>query len=188
MEFIFSPGALEGLPATYFGAVKVRPKDVPALQRAAWRAYPTVTVINAADVLAIVQDVVEQIALVVRFVSFFAVLAGAVVLASSVAGTRLRRVKEMAILKALGATRRRLTVIYSIELLVLGGVTGAIGSVLATTFSSLLLKGLFDSEFRFDVMPNLAAIAGTAAIALVAGWLAGYRHFGQKPLEVLRSE
>jgi putative ABC transport system permease protein len=188
IEFIFSPGTLEGLPATYFGTVKVRPKDVPALQRAAWKRYPTVTVINAADVLQIVQEVVDQIALVVRFVSLFAVLAGAVVLASSVASTRFRRVREMAILKALGATRGRLTRIYSIELLVLGGLAGVIGSALASSFSALLLKSLFDSEFRFDLTPNLIAVASTAVLALAAGWLAGYRHFAQKPLEVLRGE
>ncbi len=188
IEFVFSPGVLEGLPATYFGTVKVRPKDVPALQRAAWKRYPTVTVINAADVLEIVQEVVDQIALVVRFVSLFAVLAGAVVLASSVASTRFRRVREMAILKALGATRGRLTRIYSIELLVLGSIAGVIGSILASVFSALLLKSLFDSDLRFDLAPNLVAIASTALLALAAGWLAGYRHFAQKPLEVLRGE
>jgi putative ABC transport system permease protein len=188
IEFIFSPGTLEGLPATYFGTVKVRPKDVPALQRAAWKRYPTVTVINAADVLQIVQEVVDQIALVVRFVSLFAVLAGAVVLASSVASTRFRRVREMAILKALGATRGRLTRIYSIELYVLGWLAGVIGSALASSFSALLLKSLFDSEFRFDLTPNLIAVASTAVLALAAGWQAGYRHFAQKPLEVLSCE
>ena len=161
---------------------------MPALQRAAWKRYPTVTVINAADVLEIVQEVVDQVALVVRFVSLFAVFAGAVVLASSVAGTRFRRVREMAILKALGATRGRLTRIYSIELLVLGGLAGAMGSLLATGFSALLLKSLFDSDFRFDLAPNLIAIASTALLALAAGWLAGYRHFAQKPLDVLSGE
>ena len=50
--------------------------------------------INAADVLTIVQEVVDQVALVVRFISAFAIIAGAIILASTVAGTRLRRTRE----------------------------------------------------------------------------------------------
>ena len=38
---------------------------MPALQRAAYEKFPTVSVINAANVLQIVQDVVDQIALVI---------------------------------------------------------------------------------------------------------------------------
>ncbi len=188
VDFILSPGALDGLPTTYYGGMRVRARDVAALQRAAWRSYPTVTVVNVADVLNIVQDVIDRIAIVVRFVSFFAILAGAVVLASSVAGTRLRRIREMAVLKALGASRRRLTAIYSIELLVLGGTAGVMASLLATGFTALLLNRLFEGEFRLDPLPNLLAILLSALLAVAAGWVAGYRHLGRKPLEVLRGE
>ena len=188
IEFIFTPGALDGLPAIYFGSMRVRARDVPALQRAAYRAYPTVTIVNAADVLQIVQEVVDQIAMVVRFVSFFAVLAGAIVLASSVAGTRLRRMREVAILKALGATRRRVAAIFSIELLVLGALAGLMGSLLASGFSALLLRRFFETGFRFDIVPNLLAVLLSALVATLAGWLAGYRFLEQKPLEALRGE
>jgi putative ABC transport system permease protein len=188
IDFIFTPGALDGLPAIYYGGMRVRAQDVPALQREAYRRYPTVTVINAADVLAIIQEVVDQIALVVRFVSFFAVVAGAIVLASSIAGTRLRRMREVAILKALGATRKRVAAILAIELLVLGGVAGLMGSLLASGFSALLLDRLFDAGFRFNPLPNLVAMACTALLATAAGWMAGHRFLAQKPLEALRHE
>lgn len=189
IDFIFSPGALDGLPATYYGGVRVEPKAVARLQRAAYERYPTVTVVNIADVLEIVQDVVDQVAVVTRFVSAFAILAGAVILASSVAGTRFRRVREVAILKTVGATRGRVASIFSVEFLILGGVAGLMGSLLATGFSALALNRLFRAaEFQPDVLPNLLAIALTALVAVAAGWLASYRILGRKPLEVLREE
>jgi putative ABC transport system permease protein len=188
IEFVFSEGALDGLPAVYFGALRVRPANVAALQRSVFGKFPAVTVINAADVLEIVQEVVDQIALVVRFISAFAILAGAIILASSVAGTRFRRMREVVVLKTLGATRRRLAGIFSVEFLVLGSVAGLMGSLLASAFSSLLLKRLLDAPFRVDLLPNLFAIALTAGIAAAAGWLASFRILGRKPLEVLREE
>jgi len=35
---------------------------------------------------------------------------------------------------------------------------------------------------------NLTALAGTAALTVVTGWIASHRLLGQKPLEVLREE
>jgi putative ABC transport system permease protein len=187
-EFIFSPGSLEGFPAIYYGSVRVQPRKVAALQRTVYERYPTVTVVNVADVLEIVQQVVDQIALVIRFISGFAILAGTVILASSVAGTRFRRIRETVILKTLGAPRSRVAGIFSVEFLVLGAAAGVMGSLLATAFSGLVLKRLLNVEFRFDPVPNALAIVLTAAVANLAGWLASYRILGQKPLEVLREE
>jgi putative ABC transport system permease protein len=188
MEFVLNPGSLEGLPTIYFGALRMKPADVAGLQRESYQKYPTVTVINGADVLAIVQEVVDQIALVVRFVSGFAILGGMIILASSVAGTRFRRIREVVILKTLGATRRRVAAIFSVEYVVVGAIAGLLGSLLATAFSYLVLDRLFKIQYRFDPLPHVVAIVLTAGIANVAGWLASFRILGQKPLEALREE
>ncbi|MGO4885979.1 MAG: ABC transporter permease [Bryobacteraceae bacterium] len=187
-EFIFSPGSLDGLPAILYGSIRVKPRDVPALQRAVYEKMPTITVINMADVLEIVQKVVDQISLVVRFVSAFTIVAGAIILASSVAGTRFGRVREVVILKTLGATRRRVAGIFSMEFLVLGAAAGVLGSALATGFAALVVKRLLKSEFHLDPAADLFSIVLTALVAVAAGWLASYRILGQKPLEVLREE
>ncbi|MDX2149691.1 MAG: FtsX-like permease family protein [Bryobacteraceae bacterium] len=187
-EFVLNRAALSGVPQIFFGGIRVQPKLVAPLQRAMFEAYPTVTVINAADILAIVQDVVDQVASVVRFISVFAILAGAVILASSVAGTRFRRVREVVILKTLGARRNRLAMIFSIEFLILGVTAGLIGSLLASGFSSLLLTRLLEAEPRFDWLANGVTVVATALVANFAGWLASARILGQKPLEVLREE
>ncbi|MFN7936220.1 MAG: FtsX-like permease family protein [Bryobacteraceae bacterium] len=185
-EFLFSPGALDGLPTLHFAAVRMQPAQIAPLQRAVFAKFPTITVINGADVLAIIQEVVDQIALVIRFISFFAILAGAIILASSVAGTRFRRVREVVILKTLGATRRRIGGIFSVEFLILGLAAGVLGSLLATAFSLLVLKRLFQVDYRFDPLPHLIAIVLTALLANIAGWLASHRILQQKPLEALR--
>jgi len=187
-EFIFSPGSLDGLPAIYYGSVRVKPLDVARLQRAVYAKMPTITVVNMADILEIVQQVVDQISLVVRFVSAFTILAGAIILASSVAGTRFRRVREVVILKTLGATRRRVAGIFSTEFLVLGAAAGLLGSALATGFAAIVVKRLLKAEFQIDPAADLFCIVLTALVAIAAGWLASYRILGQKPLEILREE
>jgi len=187
-EFIFSPGQLDGLPAVYYGSARVRPPDVPALQRVVYRQFPTVTVVNIADVMQIVEDVVQRIALVIRFISAFTVLAGAVMVASSVAGTRFRRMREVVTLKTLGATRRRIAWIFSVEFFALGLVSGVMGTALALGFAALVLKKLIEVEFHPGWLVQLSAIAIAASVATAAGWAASFRILGRKPLEILREE
>ncbi len=188
VDFIFSPGVLDGLPFIYYGSLRIQPANVTALQQALYERFPTVTVINMADVLQTFQGVVNQIAIVIRFISLFAILAGAIILSSSVAGTRFRRVREVVILKTLGATRWRVSRIFSVEFLILGAVAGLMGTLLANGFASLLLHQMLNAHARFDVGPSLLCILLTALIANVAGWLASFRILGQKPLQILREE
>ncbi len=187
-EFLFSPGPLTTMPAVLYGSARVRPADVTALQRVMFRRFPTVTVVNVADVMAIVEDVVDRIALVIRFISAFTVLAGIAMVASSVAGTRFRRMREVVVLKTLGATRARIAQIFSVEFFALGAVAGLIGSLLASGFAAFALRRLLDIEFHFDWKATLAATAAAALVAVAAGWLASFRVLGRKPLEILREE
>lgn len=187
-EFVFNPEPLRDLPAMYYGGVRMKPDAVGALQRASYEKFPTVTVINIADALSMVQEVVDQIAVVIRFLSAFAILAGAVILAASVAGTRFRRIREVVILKTIGARRKQIARIFSVEFLALGAVAGLLGSLLAIAFSNVLMKRLLEAELHFDVVALLISVAATALLANAAGWLASFRILGQKPLEVLREE
>ena len=187
-EFVFNPEALAGLPVVFYGGVRIEPSQAGALQRVIFEKFPTVTVVNVADVLQTVQQIIDQIALVIRFLSAFAILAGAIILAASVAGTRFRRIREVVILKTLGGTRRHIARIFSIEFLTLGAVAGLMGGLLASAFSRILLTRLLDAKFQLDARAILVSVALTALLANAAGWFASIRILRQKPLEVLREE
>lgn len=188
VEFVFNPQALAGLPVVFNGGVRITPSSAGALQRVIYEKFPTVTVVNVADVLQTVQQIIDQIALVIRFLSAFAILAGAIILAASVAGTRFRRIREVVILKTLGGTRHHIARIFSIEFLTLGAVAGLMGGLLASAFSRVLLTRLLDAKFQLDARAILVSVALSALLANAAGWFASIRILRQKPLEVLREE
>ncbi|MHB8887771.1 MAG: ABC transporter permease [Acidobacteriaceae bacterium] len=186
-SFIVPQSLLSGFPTIWYGAVHIDPAQVATAQRALYAAYPTITVINVADALETIRGVVMQIALVVQFLAVFSIFAGIIILASSIAGTRYRRTREVVVLKTLGATRMRIASVFSVEFLVLGVVAGTVGVIFANLLTHVLLKRM-DVRFHFNWIALVAGILGTALIADVTGWLASYRILGQKPLEVLREE
>jgi putative ABC transport system permease protein len=186
-EFILPEPVISSLPVVWYGGVHVDPARVEALQRALYQAYPTVTVINVAAALETVRTVVIQITYVIQFLAAFSIFAGIVILASSIAGTRYRRIREVVVMKTLGATRSRIATVFSIEFAVLGLVAGLVGVFFANLIARVLLHRLtITYHFQWDW--TLGALLGTALLTVLTGWAASHRILGQKPLEVLREE
>ena len=187
VPFVVPSGLAKGLPATWYGGVHMDPKQVASMERAFFAAFPTVTVINVADVLDRIESVVDQITLVVRVLAGFSILAGLMILASSIASTRFRRIQEAVVLKTLGATRMRIVRTFSVEFSVLGLLAGAVGVVFANLLTRILLHRL-EADFVIQWGATVIALVGTSILATVTGWLASYRILGLRPLEVLRDE
>jgi putative ABC transport system permease protein len=185
-QFVLSPGALDGLATAYFGAVRVKTGGIGALQKRVFESYPTVTVVNASDILDVVQGVMDKTSQAISFVAGFAIAGGLIVLASSVAGTRSRRMREVAIFRTVGATKASLVRIFTVEFVVIGLVAGLLGSLLATMLSSILVAQLLEADYHFRWLPALVATAITAGLTALAGWVASYGVLRKKPLEILR--
>jgi len=187
VEFLVPSELIKNQPATWYGGVHIDPRQVGATERAFFAAYPTITVINVADVMERIESVVDQITFVVRLLAGFSILAGLMILASSIASTRFRRMREAVVLKTLGATRMRIVRTFSVEFSVLGLLAGAVGVVFANLLTRVLLHRL-EVGFHVDWGATLIALAGTAVLATATGWIASYRILGLRPLEVLREE
>ncbi len=186
-EFVLTPAALKDLPTVWYGGVHADPNRVGEVQRALYKNYPTVTVINVAQALETVRSVVIQITYVIQFLAAFSVFAGIIILASAIAGTRYRRVREVVVLKTLGATRSRIATIFSVEFAVLGLVAGVVGVGFANVIARTLL-GRMSVPYHFHVGWTVIGLLATAAMTVFTGWAASFRVLGQKPLEVLREE
>jgi putative ABC transport system permease protein len=187
-EFVLPQTALAGLPVVWYGGVHCDPSQTATLRRVLYEHYPTVTVIDVAATLEVIRQVMLQVIYVIQFLAAFSIFAGIVILASAIAGTRYRRIREVVVLKTLGATRPRIASIFSIEFAVLGLIAGAVGLVFANVLARTLLLHALHFGYGFQPWLNLGAWVAVGAMTVLAGWLASHRVLGQKPLEVLREE
>ncbi len=186
-EFILPRAPLDGISEVWYGAVHSDADRVGELQRTLYAKYPTVTVINVAQAFEQLRKILLQVQLVVQFLAGFSIFAGLVILASAVAGTRYRRIREVVVLKTLGATRFRIGSIFTIEFAVLGLVAGMVGLIFANLSTRLLLRQM-DLGYHLYALQNLLIWLLIAVLTVGTGWLASYHILGQKPLEVLREE
>jgi len=187
-EFVLPQPVLVGLPVVWYGGVHCDPRATSVLKRVLYEKFPTVTVIDVAATIEVVRQVILQITYVIQFLAAFSIFAGVVILASAIAGTKYRRIREVVVLKTLGATRARIATIFSIEFAVLGLIAGGVGLVFANALSRVLQHRVLHFEYEFQWGMNFAMWGATAGLAVMAGWAASHRVLGQKPLEVLREE
>jgi len=107
------------------------PAKAPFL--ASWvKAMPNITIIDVGQVLAEVQRVITLASSALRLVLVLCVLAGLTVLIAALDTTEAERRREAAIMRALGATSRRLAAVWWVESLLIGAVAGLIAGVCAS--------------------------------------------------------
>jgi putative ABC transport system permease protein len=166
--------------------VRIASGRVAEFQSVLFRQFPNITSIDVGEVLTRVQDLLNRISTVIRFVAVFAIVSGIIILAASVVSTRYQRIREVVLLKTLGATRSQISRMQAAEFLIIGSAAGLVGGILASIAAHYLLGKLLRTEFDFQWIPLLAGTIATAALSIATGWLASRGVLNHKPLEILR--
>ncbi len=184
---IFPRGVLEQAPQ--FHVVFTRtggPTALAALQQALVRDFPNVSAIDLGLILRTVDDILSQIALVIRFMAGFSIATGLLVLASAVAVSRYQRLRESVLLRTLGASRGLILRITVVEYAVLGLLAALSGAGLALGAAAVLAATVFEADFAPAAGPLLGLVAGVTALTALIGVLNSRAALLRPPLEVLR--
>jgi putative ABC transport system permease protein len=179
------PGLLEGFPATYITSFYLPPDRHGALAGLV-REHPSVTVLDVEALLARVRGVLEQTALAVQYVFLFALVAGVTVLAAAVQSTLDERRFESAVLRTLGADRRRLVTGLLAEFLTLGALAGLLASVASAATGVVLAQAVFGLDYRPGPGLWLTGLAAGVVGVGAAGLLGTWRVIAHPPMESLR--
>jgi putative ABC transport system permease protein len=179
---VLNPAALLDAPATFVASTYAPNRDV-MLELV--RRFPSITVIDLESVLEQVRSIMDRAALAVQYVFLFTLLAGVVVLLAAVQATREERRFEVALLRTLGASRRRVLSALVVEFVSLGVLAGALAALIASGVAYLLATRVFELEFTFDpVVVGAGLVAGGVLVGL-SGVFATYSVVRQPPAGVL---
>ena len=164
-----TPAMLKDQPASYITSFHLpsgHENDVTMLVR----TFPNVTVIDVASLIHQLEAATDQAARAVEAVFGFALVAGIVVLIAVFNTTQDERVREMAILRALGARRRQLALSLLAESVALGGLAGLLAGAGAGGLSFALARWVFHLPY----VPSATLIAVSLASGVVLAAISGY--------------
>ncbi len=186
---LFPEGALEYAPQIYILSTKAANIEKSAeLQRAVVQAFPNVSIIDLALILNTLDTFLSKISFVIRFMAFFSIFTGLIVLAAAVITSRYQRIQESILLRTLGASRKQVIRIMVVEYIFLGGFAALTGLILSYLGGWALAFFVFDSVFVPTLLPFVIVIAVVVGLTIGIGMLNSRGILDRPPLEVLRLE
>lgn len=181
---IFQPGTLKDLPATYLTSFYLSPgHDQQVIELS--RAFPAVTILQVEALLEQLRSILAQVTLAVEYVLLFVLAAGMAVLFSGLQATLDERIRQGALLRALGAERRLLVKARRIEFGLLGAVSGLLAALGSELVSLVLYRFAFDLPWHPHPWLLLLPLIGALLVG-GAGVFGTRRALNASPLSVLR--
>ncbi|MFP6559742.1 ABC transporter permease [Paraburkholderia sp. B3] len=182
---LMPPALLRDFPATYITSFHL-PDTRRSVVDSLVAQYPNVTAIDIAPILAQIQRMLEQVIGAVQFLFLFTLAAGVLVLYAALAGTRDERMRESALLRALGASHQQVRAVQVAEFVAVGALAGLMAAIGAQIVGAQLATRVFQFYLPFDPWLVPAGIAAGVACAGVGGWIS-LRHVLARPaLQSLR--
>lgn len=187
--FVFQEETLKDAPQTLFTALKVPKGQIAALQTRIVSAFPNVSVIDLSATLTQFAGILGRLAGTVRFFGLFSILAGLLIIISSVFATRLARIREAVYFKILGARQRFVLTVFTLENLLIGLISTILALGLAQLGSWLICTRLLEIK-TYHSYPT----ASSVLILINCGWvilvglMASRSILKKKPVVFLREQ
>ncbi|MDU9028813.1 ABC transporter permease [Pseudomonas mediterranea] len=181
---IFQPGTLKDLPATYLTSFYLAAGHDQQIVDLA-RAFPAVTILQVEALLQQLRSILAQVTLAVEYVLLFVLAAGMAVLFSGLQATLDERIRQGALLRALGAERPLLVKARRIEFGLLGAVSGLLAALGSELVSLVLYRFAFDLPWHPHPWLLMLPLVGALLIG-AAGVFGTRRALNASPLTVLR--
>jgi putative ABC transport system permease protein len=186
---IFPSGVLEKAPQFHVLITRIPSAEMSAkFQQAIVRSFPNISIIDVGLILSVLDDILDKIGFVIRFMAAFSILTGLVVLIASVLLSKYQRIRESVLLRTLGGTRRQILVITALEYFLLGGLAAFAGIIISLGGGWALARFTFNTPFTVPVLPVVAVFLLVSIITVLIGLFNSRGILNRPPLEVLRAE
>jgi len=186
---LFPAGVLEEAPQFFVQLTRFDSTAQSAsFQKALVSQFPNVSVIDLNLVLETVDEVLSKVSFVIRFMAFFSMVTGLLVLIGSVLISKYQRIQESVLLRTLGASRKQIAGINLVEYFLLGSLSAFSGIAIALAAGSLLAKVSFDAVLLPQPVPLLITFGSITLLTMIIGLLNSREVVNKPPLEILRKE
>jgi len=182
-----NPAALAGAPHTAIATVYTELDAEAAILRDLSQGYPNVTAIRVRDAIDRVTEVLETIAAAITYGALATLVTGVAVLIGAAAAGERSRTYEAAILKTLGASRRRILANFALRSAILGLVAGVVAVLAGGVAGWAISRFVMESSFYFAPGSALLIVSGGVLVTTFAGLAFAWRSLAASPARVLRA-
>lgn len=186
--YVFPEKYLRTAPQTFFAAMHVEKEMIPQLENDIVNRFPNVSTINVSETAAELGKIMLKLSTIITFFASFSILAGALILVSSILATRMARVREAVYYKILGAGARFVLQVFLFENCLLALLSGGCAIVLGQFGSWAVCSLLLDIDYNPHWKASVVLLVGTVVLVLTLGVVSSYSIIRRKPASFLREQ
>jgi putative ABC transport system permease protein len=186
--FVFPENALRDAPQTIFTAVRVAKSQISDLRNKIVEKFPNVSVIDTTELLTIFTGVVKKLSLIIRFFAGFSIVAGILIILSSILATRYARIQEAVYYKVLGARSNFVVKVFTLENLVLGLASSILALLISQAGSWLICLKVMHISYNPFIFESILLVLVTVLLVVTVGLLPSISILRKKPVVFLREQ
>ncbi|MFA8440511.1 ABC transporter permease [Yoonia sp.] len=179
--------ALAGAPHSWISTVYAAQEAEAAILRDLATAYPNITAIRIRDAIDQVIELVGGISAATRYGALMTLITGFLVLIGAAAAGERTRTFESAVLKTLGASRRRILTSFALRAAILGFAAGSVALGAGILGGWAVSTFIMETGYTIIWSNALLIIGGGILASLLAGLAFAWRPLSAKPAQVLRA-
>lgn len=180
------PGVLEKFPASYITSFHLPAGREDVLNRLV-RSLPNLTIIDVEAILSQLRGIMDRMTLAVEFVFGFCMLTGIAVLYAALSATQDERIREVAVLRVFGASRRQVRATVLVEFAGIGLLAGLVATLGASLLAWIISDRLLHIPYAFNLWLAMLTIGAGLVMVPAAAWLGVRRIVHVSPRQVLQS-
>ena len=184
--FVFQEEALKEAPHTIFSAARVDQAKLTAIRSALADRLPNISVIDIGSTVEILGRIMHKMSTIIQFFAFFSIVAGLLIIISSIFATRLSRIREAVYFKILGAKGSFVLQVFTCENLMIALFSAALAGLISHLGSWIVCRQVFAIFYQPPLAGTLTMIVATLTLVVGVGLCASISILQQKPVTYLR--
>jgi putative ABC transport system permease protein len=186
--FVFERETLKSAPQTLFSALRVAPENIGPLQTRVVKQFPNINVIDVSETIRVFAGIMKQLSEIVRGFSVLSILAGVLILISSVFATRAERITESVYYKILGARTSFVIKVFSLENLLMGLASSVLAVIISQVGTYMICRFVLEIDFRMFWLSCILMVVGAVMLVNGVGILSARSILKKKPITYLREQ
>jgi len=186
--FVFQEETLKDAPQTIFSAARIEDERLSQIQNSLSAALPNISVINIGSTIEVLARILAKMSAIIQFFTSFSILAGLLIIVSSILATRLSRIRETVYFKIVGATKTFVIKVFAWENTIIALICGSLAVLISQLGSWFVCRRILDIGYKPFIGATAFMIAATLLLVIGVGLAASSSVLNQKPITFLRDD
>jgi len=150
------------------------------------KKFPNLTIVDTDLIAKQVRGLINQSVFAVQFLFVFCLISGCLVMWSCLSSSRDERMREVLLLRSLGASARQLAYAQWFELIAIGFISGFIATGMAQLFAKIVALKVFGFDLPLSFLPLFIGGVIGATFSFISGTFALRGILSTPPIRAIR--